>query len=90
VAQGGDEAARVDGEEGRGFAVGVDFDVLVGEELVFEGDPDALDEGAGYIYVSLRNDDGGLKRNIGNGEGRTRMQSRRVLGRLLWSETLRL
>jgi hypothetical protein len=41
-------------------------------------------------HVSLRNEDGGLERNIGNGEGRTRMQSRRVLGRLLWSETLRL
>jgi hypothetical protein len=48
VAQRGDEAARVDGEEGGGFAVGIYFDVLVGEEFVFEGDPDALDEGAAW------------------------------------------
>lgn len=52
MAQGGDKAARVDGEEGLGFLVGVDFDVLVGDALVFEGDPDALDEGAVGIVVS--------------------------------------
>jgi hypothetical protein len=46
VAQGGNKAAGVDVEEGLGFLVRVDFDVLVGELLVFKGDPDALDERA--------------------------------------------
>lgn len=46
MAQGGDKAARVDVEEGLGFAVGVYFDVLVGDAFVLEGYPDALDEGA--------------------------------------------
>lgn len=45
MAEGGDEAARVDFEEGLRFLVRVDFDVLVGDVLEFEGDPDALDEG---------------------------------------------
>lgn len=40
------EAAWVHVEKGLWFAVRVNFDVLVGEALVFEGDPDALDEGA--------------------------------------------
>jgi len=44
VTQGGDEAARVDVEEGLGLLVGVDFDVLIGEPFVLERDPDALDE----------------------------------------------
>jgi len=48
VAEGGDKTARVDVEEGLGFLVRVDFDVLVGDLLVFEGYPDALDEGAGW------------------------------------------
>jgi hypothetical protein len=47
VADGGDEAARIDVKEGLGFLVGVDLDVLVGDGLVFEGNPDALDKGAG-------------------------------------------
>lgn len=46
VAQGGDETAGVGGEEGLGFLIGVDFDVLVGDALAFEGDPDTLDERA--------------------------------------------
>lgn len=49
MADGGDEAAGVDVEEGLGFLVGVDFDVLVGELLVLERDPDALDEGAAWV-----------------------------------------
>lgn len=44
--EGGDEAAGVEGQEGGVFVVGVDFDVLVGDALVFEDRPDALDEGA--------------------------------------------
>tara|TARA_R110002003_G_scaffold198_23_gene15584 strand:+ start:24649 stop:24813 length:165 start_codon:yes stop_codon:yes gene_type:complete len=46
VAQGGNKAVGVDVEEGLGFLVWVDFDVLVGDLLVFKGDPDALDKGA--------------------------------------------
>ena len=46
MAEGGDEAARVESQELGGFVVGVYFDVLVGEALELEGDPDALDEGA--------------------------------------------
>lgn len=47
MAQSGYETARVDIEEGLGLLVGIDFDVLVRDLLVFEGDPDALDEGTG-------------------------------------------
>ena len=46
AAEGGDEAARVEGEEGGGFVVGVDFDVLVRDFLFFEDGPGPLDEGA--------------------------------------------
>lgn len=46
VAESGDEASRVDREEGLWFFVWVDFDVLVGQGFVLEGDPDALDKGA--------------------------------------------
>jgi len=46
VAQRGHEAAGVDVEEEFGLAVDVDFDILVGEAFVFEGDPDAVHEGA--------------------------------------------
>ena len=46
VLQGGDEAAGVEGEEGLGLVVGVDFNVLVGDFLLFEDGPGALDEGA--------------------------------------------
>ena len=49
MAEGGHETARVDVEEGLRFLVGVDFDVLVGDLLVLEGYPDALDEGAGGV-----------------------------------------
>lgn len=47
---GGHEAAGVDIEQGLRFAVGVDFNVLIGKAFVFEGDPDALDEGADGLY----------------------------------------
>jgi hypothetical protein len=47
VAECGDQAAWVDVEKGLRFLVRVDFDVLVRDVFVFEGDPDALDEGAG-------------------------------------------
>ena len=47
MADGGDEAAGVDFEEGLGLVVEVgDFDVLVFESFEFEGYPDALDERA--------------------------------------------
>lgn len=46
VLQSRDEAAGVEGEEGSGLVVGVDFDVLVGDVLFFEDGPGALDEGA--------------------------------------------
>jgi len=46
AAEGGDEAARVEGEEGGLFVVGVDFNILVGDGLFFEGNPGALDEWA--------------------------------------------
>lgn len=36
-----------------GFLVGVYFDVLVGEALVFERDPDALDKGAECTTIQL-------------------------------------
>ena len=49
VLQGGDEAAGVEGEEGLGLVVGVDFDVLVGDFLLFEDGPGALDEGAAFF-----------------------------------------
>ena len=48
MAESGDETARVDVEEGLRFLVRIDFDVLVGDLLVLEGYPDALDEGAGW------------------------------------------
>ena len=51
MAQRRDKTAWVDVEEGLRFLVGVDFDVLVGDLLVFEGYPDALDEGAGEGLV---------------------------------------
>jgi hypothetical protein len=54
VADGGDETARVDLEERLRFLVGVDFDVLVGDGFVLEGDPDALDEGAGWVSTWTR------------------------------------
>jgi hypothetical protein len=46
VADCGDKTAWVDFEERLRFLVRVYFDVLVGDVLVLEGDPDALDEGA--------------------------------------------
>lgn len=46
VAECGDQATWIDVEEGLWLLVGVYFDVLVGNLLVLEGDPDALDEGA--------------------------------------------
>lgn len=46
VAERGDQAAGVEGEEGGGFVVGVDFFVAVGDALFFEHGPGALDEGA--------------------------------------------
>jgi len=53
VAEGGDETAGVHVEKGLGLFVGVDFDVLVGDLLVLEGDPDALDEGAlGWLEMT--------------------------------------
>ena len=52
VAQGRDEAPRVDVEEQLGLAVDVDFDVLVAELFEFEGDPDSVDEGAGNMAGS--------------------------------------
>lgn len=42
----GNKAARVNVEQGLGFLVGVDFNVLVADLLVLERNPDALDEGA--------------------------------------------
>jgi len=76
VAQGGDEAAGVDGEEGLRLLVRVDFDVLVGDALVFEGDPDALDKGAESVSEG----------SLGAKGGRyTRMRCRRALGRFLVS-----
>jgi hypothetical protein len=51
VADGGNEAAGVDVEEGLRLFVGVDLDVLVGDLLVFEGYPYALDEGAGTVSM---------------------------------------
>lgn len=51
VLQGGDEAARVESEEGLGLVVGVDFDVLVGDFFLFEDGPGALDEGAAGVWV---------------------------------------
>lgn len=59
--QGGDEPARVEGEEGLGFVVGVYFDVLVGDVLFFECDPDALDEGAKPTRVEFE----GVIRGVG-------------------------
>lgn len=47
-----DEAAGIEGEEGLGFVVGVDFDVFVGDFLFFEDGPDALDERAAWIVPS--------------------------------------
>ena len=41
-----DEAAGIQVEEGLRLVVGVDFDVLVLNTFFFEGDPNALDEGA--------------------------------------------
>lgn len=78
MAEGRDETAGVDVEEGLWFLVGVDFDVLVGDLLVLEGYPDALDEGAGGVSGW----------HVGGGVGvvwLTRMRCRIVLGRLLWS-----
>ena len=46
VAERGHEAAGVDVEKEFGLAVDVDFDVLVVEAFVLEGDPDTVDEGA--------------------------------------------
>jgi len=57
VAQGRNEAARVDVEERLRFLVGIDFDVLVGDVLVLEGDPYALDEGTvgvGLVVVKRK------------------------------------
>ena len=42
--EGRDQAARVEGEEGGFFVVRIDFDVLVRDPLLFEGEPGALDE----------------------------------------------
>lgn len=47
MAEGGDETARVDVQEGLRFLVRIDFDILVRDLLVLQGYPDALDEGAG-------------------------------------------
>jgi len=78
VAEGGDETARVDVEEGLRFLVGVDFDVLVGDLLVLEGYPDALDEGAGGVsWLSV----GGAVGDV----WLTRMRCRIALGRPLWN-----
>jgi len=52
VAEGGNEAPWVDVQEQLWFAVDVYFDVFVGEALVFEGDPDAVDEGASVFVRS--------------------------------------
>ena len=41
-----DQTSGIQLEEGGGFLVRVDFDVLVVEAFELEGDPDALDEGA--------------------------------------------
>jgi len=49
VCQGGDEAAGVESEEGLGLVVGVYFDVLIGDFLLFEDGPGALDEGAAFF-----------------------------------------
>lgn len=46
MAEGGDEAAWVDVEEALGLLVRVDFDVLIGDLLMLERYPYALDEGA--------------------------------------------
>ena len=63
VAESGHEAARVDVEEEFGLAVDVDFDVLVVEAFVFEGDPDAVDEGAEAGAVELEVVVGGVGLN---------------------------
>ena len=42
--EGRDQAARVEGQEGGFFVVRIDFDVLVRDLLLFEGEPGALDE----------------------------------------------
>jgi hypothetical protein len=49
-----DETSRVEGEEGLGFVVRVDFDVLVRDFFLFEDGPGALDEGAAVKVVFVR------------------------------------
>lgn len=62
--EGGDEAARVEGKEGGGFGVGVYFDVLVGDLLFFEDEPDALDLLGGGVSC-LGNGWGGWRELLG-------------------------
>jgi hypothetical protein len=56
----GDEAARIELEERFRFVVRVDFDVLVWNVLLFEGNPHALDEGAEPAGVELQRIVGGV------------------------------
>lgn len=53
TAERGHQAAWVELEEGLGFVVGVDLDVLVGDLLFFEHEPGSLDEGAEPAGVEL-------------------------------------
>jgi hypothetical protein len=54
------ETARVEGEQRLRLVVWVDFDVLVWEGLFFEGDPDALNEGAEPAGVEFEGVRGGV------------------------------
>jgi hypothetical protein len=54
------ETARVEGEQGLRLVVRVDFDVLVWKGLFFEGDPDALNEGAEPAGVEFEGVGGGV------------------------------
>ena len=47
------ESSRIDVEKELWFSVHVDFDVLVIQTFVFEGDPDAVDEGAEAASVQF-------------------------------------
>lgn len=53
VLESGDQTSGVQREEGSGFVVGVDFDVLVRDLFLFEEGPDSLDEGAEPARVEL-------------------------------------
>lgn len=51
VLESGDQTSGVQREEGSGFVVGVDFDVLVRDLFLFEEGPDSLDEGAAVLTI---------------------------------------